>query len=162
MLTTCLISWVSNAWQSENIGLPRIQLSNDAHTHLLHRWIQVHHLVSDSQLVNEFLHTTTPDEFITNTHTHPRLTAFCPGLPGWADTRKVKPIWISLKQTDGEWQWHQLGHMQVCTSLQTYNHASTPPLSFYRPDALPAAQPTHTTVSKHWRQFTTKRRQKRG
>jgi len=37
---------------------------------------------------------------------------------------------------DSEWQWHQLGHMQVCTSLQTGNHASTPPLSFYRPDAF--------------------------
>ena len=43
---------------------------------------------------------------------------------------------------DSEWQWHQLGRMQVCTSLQTDNHTSTPPLSFYRPDALPAAQPT--------------------
>jgi len=32
--------------------------------------------------------------------------------------------------TDSEWQWHQLGHMQVCTSLQTDNHASTSPLSF--------------------------------
>jgi len=32
---------------------------------------------------------------------------------------------------DGEWQWHQLGRMQVCTSLQTDNHASTSPLSFY-------------------------------
>jgi len=42
---------------------------------------------------------------------------------------------------DSEWQWHQLGRMQVCTLLQTDNHASTPPLSFYRPDALPAAQP---------------------
>jgi len=31
---------------------------------------------------------------------------------------------------DSEWQWHQLGHMQVCTSLQTDDHASTPPLSF--------------------------------
>jgi len=31
---------------------------------------------------------------------------------------------------DSEWQWNQLGHMQVCTSLQTDNHASTPPLSF--------------------------------
>jgi len=40
---------------------------------------------------------------------------------------------------DSEWQWHQLGHMQVCTSLQTDNHASTPPLWL---DALPAAQPT--------------------
>jgi len=28
---------------------------------------------------------------------------------------------------DSEWQWHQLGHMQVCTSLQTDNHVSTPP-----------------------------------
>jgi len=43
---------------------------------------------------------------------------------------------------DSEWQWHQLEHMQVCTSLQTDIHASTPPLSFYRPDALPAGQPT--------------------
>ena len=50
---------------------------------------------------------------------------------------------------DSDWQWHQLGHMQVCISLQTDNHASTPPLKvFYRPDALPAAQPT---ASKHWR-----------
>jgi len=32
--------------------------------------------------------------------------------------------------TDSEWQRHQLGHMQVCTSLQSDNHASTPPLSF--------------------------------
>ena len=30
---------------------------------------------------------------------------------------------------DSEWQWHQLGHMQVCTLLQTDNHTSTPPLS---------------------------------
>jgi len=28
---------------------------------------------------------------------------------------------------DSEWQWHQLGHMQVCTSLQTDNHESTSP-----------------------------------
>jgi len=49
---------------------------------------------------------------------------------------------------DSEWQWHQLGHMQVCTSLHTDNHASTPTLSqfFYRPYAFPAAQPT---ASKH-------------
>ena len=40
--------------------------------------------------------------------------------------------------------------MQVCTSLQTDNHASTPPFSFYRSDALPAARPT---ASKHWRQL---------
>ena len=32
---------------------------------------------------------------------------------------------------DSVWQWHQLGRTQVCTSLQTDNHASTPPLSFF-------------------------------
>jgi len=42
---------------------------------------------------------------------------------------------------DSEWQWHQLGHMQVCTSLQTDNHTSTTQF-FYGQDALPAAQPT--------------------
>jgi len=48
---------------------------------------------------------------------------------------------------DSEWQWHQLGRMQVCISLQTDNHASTLTTQFfYGPDALPAAQPT---ASKH-------------
>ena len=54
-----------------------------------------------------------------------------------------------MKQETSEWHWHQLGYMQVCTSLQSDNHTSTPSLSFYRPDVLPAAQPT---ASKHWRQ----------
>ena len=31
---------------------------------------------------------------------------------------------------DSEWQWHQLGHMQVCISIQSDIHTSTPPLSF--------------------------------
>ena len=75
---------------------------------------------------------TCSNEWNTHTHTHTRLTALCPGLPGWAGSREVKPIWILLKQRDGGWQWHQLGHMQVCTSLQTDNHASTPPLSFFQ------------------------------
>jgi len=57
-------------------------------------------------------------------------------------------FWIILEQEVMGWQWHQLDHMQIiCTSLQTDNHTSTSALSFYRPDALPATQPT---VSKHW------------
>jgi len=60
-----------------------------------------------------------------------------------------KPFWILLEQEMTGCQWHHLDHMQIiCTSLQTDNHASTSPLSFYRPDALPAA---HPTASKHWR-----------
>jgi len=37
-------------------------------------------------------------QFLCTRHTHTRLTALRPGLPGWAGTRKVKPIWILLKQ----------------------------------------------------------------
>ena len=33
-----------------------------------------------------------------NTDIITRLTALCPGLPGWSGTRKVKPIWILLTQ----------------------------------------------------------------
>jgi len=42
---------------------------------------------------------------------------------------------------DSEWQWHQLGHMQVRTALQTTTPALHHSVS-YRSDALPAAQPT--------------------
>jgi len=44
--------------------------------------------------------------------------------------------------TGSEWQWHQLGHIQVCTSLQTDNHASTPPLSFLQAGCPFCRQPT--------------------
>ena len=44
---------------------------------------------------------------------------------------------------DSEWQWHQLGHMQVCTSLQTDNHASTPSLSFLQA-GCPFCRPTNS------------------
>jgi len=44
---------------------------------------------------------------------------------------------------DCEWQWHQLGNMQVCTSLQTDNHASTPPLSFLQA-GCPSCCPTNS------------------
>ena len=44
---------------------------------------------------------------------------------------------------DSEWQWHQLGHMQVCTSLQTDNHASTPPLCFLQA-GCPCCRPTNS------------------
>ena len=81
-------------------------------------------------------------------HTHTRLTALCPGLPRWAGARKVKPIWILLEQETVSGSGISWAIMQVCISLQADNHASTPPLSFYRPDALPATQPT---ASKYWR-----------
>jgi len=52
----------------------------------------------------------------------------------WYQKGKTNPDFTEAR--DSEWQWHHLRHMQVCTSLQTDNHAS----------ALSAAQPT---ASKH-------------
>ena len=42
------------------------------------------------------IHTQQYRTYLCRTYTH--LMAFFPGLPGWAGTRKVKPIWILLKQ----------------------------------------------------------------
>ena len=87
-------------------------------------------------------------QFITHTHTHTRLTAFCPGLPGWAGTRKVKPIWILLKQetvsgSGMSWAIYKSAHCSRQITTPAPHHSV-----FYRPDALPATQPT---ASKHWR-----------
>ena len=83
------------------------------------------------------------------THTHTRLTALFPGLPRWAGTRKVKPIWILLEQeavSGSGISW------AICKSASCSRQITTPAPHhsvFYRSDALPAAQPT---ASKHWRQ----------
>jgi len=89
----------------------------------------------------------TDDQFTcTITHyTHPFNGPFS-GTTRVNRQQKGKTNLDFTEARDSEWQWHQLGHMQVCTSLQTDNHTITPPLSFYRPDTLPAAQPT---ASKH-------------
>jgi len=52
---------------------------------------------------------------------------------------------------DSEWQWHQLGHTQVCTSLQTDNHASTPTTQFFT-GWMPFLPPNQT-ASTHCRHF---------
>ena len=83
-------------------------------------------------------------------HTHTRLTTLCPGLPGWAGTRKVKPIWILLKQeaVSGSGIGWAIGK-SAPRSRQITTPAPHHSVS-YRPDALPAAQPT---ASKHWRHW---------
>jgi len=73
-------------------------------------------------------------------------------------TTLVSQHQILLEQKMMGWQWHQLDHMQIIwTPLQTDNHASTSPLSFYGPDVLPATQPT---ASKHRRHNATTRTHK--
>ena len=72
-------------------------------------------------------------------HTHPFNGPFS-GTTQVGRYQKGKTNLDFTEARDSKWQWHQLGHIQVCTSLRTDNHASTPLLSFYRPDALPDAQ----------------------
>jgi len=52
---------------------------------------------------------------------------------------------------DSEWQWHELGHMQICTSPQAENLASISPLIFFTghmPFLLPNQQEGHPACKK--------------
>ena len=72
-----------------------------------------------------------------------RLTASFPWQPGSAGTRKVKPIWILLKQETVSGSGISRAIMQVCTLLQTDSHTSTPPLSFLQA-GCPFCRPTNS------------------
>jgi len=75
-------------------------------------------------------------------HTHPFNSPFS-GTTQVSRYQKAKTNLDFTEATDSEWQWHQLGHMQVCTSLQTDNHASTSPLSFLQA-GWPSCRPTNS------------------
>jgi len=96
-----------------------------------------------------------------NTH----LTVLFPGLPRWAGTRKVKTNLDFTEARDSEWQWHQLGRMQVCISLQTDNHANTPLLSFLLA-RCPSCHPTNSVrvlkvIYQHMQIFISERQKQR-
>jgi len=61
---------------------------------------------------------------------------------------------------DCEWQWHQLGHMQICTSLQANNHANTPSLSFLQAGCPSCQQCESTEETKYSVEKQTKKTQK--
>jgi len=76
------------------------------------------------------------------THTHPFISPFS-GTSQVSRYQKGKTNLDFTEARDSEWQWHLLGHMQVSTSLQTDNHASTPPLSFLQAGCL-SCHPTNS------------------
>jgi len=87
------------------------------------------------------------DIHYTHTYTH-RFNGPFPGQPRWAGTRKVKPVWILLKQVTSSGSGISWA---ICKSAPCSRQITTPAPDhsvFYRPDALPATQPT---ASKHWR-----------
>ena len=76
------------------------------------------------------------------THTHP-FNGPMSGTTQVSRYQKGKTNVDFTEARDSEWQWHQMGHVQVCTSLQTDNHASTPPLSFLQA-GCPSCRPTNS------------------
>jgi len=83
-----------------------------------------------------------------DTHTHPFNGPF-PGLPGWAGTRKVKTIWILVKQETVSGSGVSWAKCKSAARSRQITMSASHRSVFYRPDALPAAQPTAST---HWRQ----------
>ena len=85
-------------------------------------------------------------KFATNSYLnipHTRLTALFSGNTQVSRYQKGKTNLDFTEARDSEWQWHQLDHMQVCTSLQADNRASTPPLSFLQA-GCPSCCPTNS------------------
>ena len=120
----------------------------------------LHELVTVAYLHHVLLNICSVDYFHalqnTHTHTHARTHArththpFNGPLSGTTRVSRYQKSKTNLDFTearDSEWQWHQLGHMQVCTSLQTDNHASTPPFRFFtgRMPFLPPNQQRQST-----------------
>jgi len=80
-------------------------------------------------------------------YTHTSLTAIFCGTTQVSRYQKGKTNLDFTGARDSEWQWHQLGRMQVRTLLQTDNYASTPLLSFFtgRMPFLPPNQQRQST-----------------
>jgi len=76
------------------------------------------------------------------THTHPFNGPFS-GTTQVDWYQKGKTSLDFTEARDSEWQWHQLGRMQVSISLQTDNHTSTPSLSFLQA-GCPSCRPTNS------------------
>ena len=96
--------------------------------HVFAQDLRFHKSFSPSTL---FLRTDSTFPFLiyTHTHTHP-FNGSLSGTTQVSRYQKGKTNLDFIGARDSEWQWHQLGHMQIYISLQTNNHASTPPLSF--------------------------------
>ena len=135
-LAVTVLAWHSSCHTSQPV-LFRATIPQPALFRAIDVWRNASNLHSDGKVLH----------FTNYTHTHPFNGPF-PGLPRWAGTRKVKPIRILLKQETVSGSGISRA---ICKSAPRSRQITTPAPHhsvFYRPDALPAAQPI---ASKHWR-----------
>ena len=104
-----------------------------------HRWFSWY-IVSNNARLHTYI------QSVWNTHSIQHIHPFNGPFSGTTQVSRYRKGKTNLDFTgarDSEWQWHQLGHMQVCTSLLTDNHANTPPLSFLHA-GCPSCRPTNS------------------
>ena len=126
----------------------------------VHDFVQLDHgTCAAVETVLRRAQTCRPTAIIVVSSSPPSSSFICPIIQQYAHLHPFngplsKTTWVSRYQKgktsldftgarDSEWQRHQLGHMQVCTLLQTDNHASTPPLSFLQA-GCPSCRPTNS------------------
>jgi len=66
---------------------------------------------------------------------------------------KTNLDFTGARDSEWQWQWHQLGRMQVCTSIQTDNHVSTSLLSFFFTGRMPFLPPNQQRQSTEGKTF---------
>jgi len=76
------------------------------------------------------------------THTHPFNGPFS-GTTQVSQYQKGKTNLDFTEARDSEWQWHQLDHMQVCTSIQTDIHQQ-PTTQVFLQAGCPSCRPTNS------------------
>ena len=151
-LQWCTVTWLCITEMTHSQPLTSSSFDNDER-HMMTYWptSEASHSWSCDKLFWQFLSwmksslsycTSTNTVLIVLIHTHSRLTALFPGLPGRAATRKVKPIWILLKQetvSGNGISW------AICWSALCSRETTTPaPTTLFLQAGCPSCRPTNS------------------
>jgi len=153
--------WVMMWWCGNLSGVSRLRrpgLTFDSFrqslkTHLFGDWSALWLFWMYRRYIKKFIYLSI---YLTHTHTHTythQLNGPLSRTTRVSRHQKSKTNLDFPEARDSEWQWHQLGCVQVCTSLQTDNHASTPPLNFLQA-GCPSCRPTNSVKALKAQQST--------
>jgi len=138
------ISVPNNGRHASKISLQKHTLIHGQQCVTSISYFQKHSVGTEKQLTPTTTGTHDPVPLLCNrnTHTHPFNSPFSRTTQVSRYQNGKTNLEIS-EARDSEWQWNLLGHMRICTSLQTDNHNSTPPLSFLQ-TGCPSCCPTNS------------------